>query len=173
MPGHRPDVNNYAETRERLDSAIESIEHAADGLRPALEIALKTSQHYREIVAGYQDTLHKLLAADISDPRVTGLIETGKTMLATAERNRDHWKAQLRHEQGRQNKLNAVRGELVQARNRLDVAQKLIEGQAHLASLAALGEPLPTVPAQALPEFREALQLAREAEALAELKEWR
>ncbi|MGF9660532.1 hypothetical protein AAIH25_01530 [Arthrobacter crystallopoietes] len=173
MPGHRPDVNNYTETRQRLDSAIKSIAHSADSLWPALEIALKTSQHYREIVSGYQDSVHKLLAANTSDPRVSGLIETGKTMLATAERNRDHWKMQLRHEQGRRNKLDAVRNELVQARNRLDVAQKLIEGQAHLASLAALGEPLPTVPSQELPEFREALQLAREAEALAELKEWR
>ncbi|EMY35407.1 hypothetical protein D477_004501 [Arthrobacter crystallopoietes BAB-32] len=173
MAGHQPDVNNYAETRQRLDSALESIEHSAESLGPALDIALKVSQHYREIVAGYQDCLHKLLAANTSDPRVTGLIETGKAMLATAERNRDYWKTQLRREQGRQNKLNAVRNELVQARNRLDVAQKLMEGQAHLASLAALGEPLPTAQAREMPEFREALQLAREAEALAELKEWR
>jgi serine phosphatase RsbU (regulator of sigma subunit) len=173
MAGKPQEVNNYDDTRQRLDSAVKAIERTAAKLSPAVESAINTERHYAAIATGYEKCLKQLRAADTTDPRVLGLIETGKKMFRTAERTRDYWRERHQREEDRRDKLNDVRNELIHARNRLDVAQKLADGHAHLASLAALGDPPPTTDNAEQPEFREALRLAREAEALAELKEWR
>ncbi|AUI51454.1 hypothetical protein [Arthrobacter crystallopoietes] len=158
--------------RQRLNAAIDAIDATTFELAPALESARATYGHYDAITRGYETSLKTLRSADQSDPRVLGLLETGTKMLNTVRTNREFWCERYCQELERTNKLEVVRDQLLAARHRLDVAQQLAEGHAHLASLAAIGEPLPNAANTDQPELREALRLVHEAEALAELKEW-
>ncbi|NMR28611.1 hypothetical protein [Crystallibacter degradans] len=150
---------------------VEAIDSTAIELAPALESARAAYGHYDEITKGNETRLKTLRSADEKDPRVPGLLETGTKMLNTVGSNREFWCVRYCRELERTNKLEVVREQLLAARYRLEVAQQPAEGHAHLASLAAVAEPLTSAANTDQPELREALRPVREAEALAELKE--
>lgn len=168
-------ADTYAETTERLDMAIRSSEGAQSVLAVQVRVASETAEHYGAVVRAYQLRLAALEsviadAALLAGPAVR-LADTARRMLAVARRSELSARRHLDAVQSRKQKVAELVSQLRMSKFQLKLAQTANASQDRLRSLEASFHDVPVRGGGKYEaELREAARLAREAEALAELK---
>lgn len=169
-------VDNYADTQERLGSAAHSMKVLSKALSGQARTLVESSLNYGVIEDEYQlreNLLGKLVntPAGASNPEVVSLYETAKKLRAIAASSREAAATKAQSVEESLKVVDQRHSELVNAKSKLDLAQQLTTSREKLAQIASksdVGE-FPMV-SDYYVELRAATVLAREAEALAELK---
>lgn len=172
-------VDNYATTKARLNSALTSINvslNAANNI--AMNYANHDSLNYSRIEREYEKRV-RLLSPLVENPNVenhgqiVSLYETAVKMRALAKQS--HQSAATRCSQLNQKieELKKTRDEIIRASSQLELAQTMVKGRERLTKIASRTTSGHS-PAQLeyADELRNASRLAKEAEALAEIKGW-
>lgn len=168
-------VDTYAETNERLESAIRSSEGAQSVLTVQTRVASETAEHYGAVVRAYQLRLQALESVIADSALLAGpavrLADTARRMLAVAQRSEATARRHLDTVQSRKLKVAELVAQLRMSKFQLKLAQTANASQDRLRSLEASFNDVPVRGADKYErELREATRLAREAEALADLK---
>jgi len=168
-----PPRANHEEIHARLDTAMASARAAGRTLQEQERVAGETAAHFASVAEAYRlrrEAVESVLPAGPSSAVLT-LAGTARRMHTLATEREEAATEHLAEIRSRREKVHQLLGDLAKAQAELRLAVTVESSRARLDSLggrsgaatAGTGNPFDT-------ELREATRLAREAEALAELK---
>lgn len=169
-------VNNYADTKLRLNAAMVSLTATINdltGQRIAGKDAIYNATAIHKAYELRESLLSKLVEVPegTQNKEVVGLYETAKQLKAIALNTLTATTERVSRLNEALTELQSRRDELKEAQSKLDLAQQMVTSRERLAlisSRAGAGEL--SLQTDFRDSLREATALAREAEALAELK---
>ena len=168
-----PPRANHEEIHARLDTAMASARAAKRTLEEQERVAAETAAHFASVAEAYRlrrEAVESVLPAGPS-PAILTLAGTARRMHTLATDREEMATGHLAEIRSRREKVHQLLADLVKAQAELRLAVTVEQSRARLdglggasgAASAGAGNPFDT-------ELREATRLAREAEALAELK---
>ncbi|MGW9405147.1 hypothetical protein ACWGQ2_14400 [Arthrobacter sp. NPDC055585] len=168
-----PPRANHEEIHARLDTAMASARAAERTLQEQERVAGETAAHFASVAEAYRlrrNAVESVMPAGPS-PAVLTLAGTARRMHSLATEREEAAAEHLAEIRSRRDRVRQLLADLVKAQAELRLAVTVEQSRARLDGLggasgtaaAEAGNPFDT-------ELREATRLAREAEALAELK---
>lgn len=168
-----PPRANHEEIHARLDSAMASARAAGRTLEEQERVAGEAAAHFASVAEAYRlrrEAVESVLPAGPS-PTVLTLAGTARRMHALASDRREMAAGHLEEIRSRREKVQRLLTDLVKAQAELRLAVTVEQSRARLDGLGGTSVPAPAGAGSPFDtELREAARLAREAEALAELK---
>lgn len=168
-----PPRANHEEIHARLESAMASARAAGRTLEEQERIAGETAAHFASVAEAYRlrrEAVETVMPASPS-PAVLTLAGTARRMHSLATERGEMATAHLSEIRSRREKAHQLLADLVKAQAELRLAVTVEQSRLRLDGLGGLSADVPAGPGNPFDiELREATRLAREAEALAELK---
>ena len=168
-----PPRANHEEIHARLDSAMASARAAGRTLEEQERVASEAAAHFASVAEAYRlrrEAVESVLPAGPS-PAVLTLAGTARRMHALATDRQEMAAGHLEEIRSRREKVHQLLADLVKAQAELRLAVTVEQSRARLDGLGGISGAVPSDAGNPFDtELREATRLAREAEALAELK---
>ena len=168
-----PPRANHVEVHARLDSALAAAKAAGRTLEEQERVAGEAAAHFASVAEAYRlrrEAVDSVTPADPS-PAVLTLAGTARRMHQLASDREDMAAAHLTEIRARQEKVHQLVSDLVKAQAELRLAVTVEQSRTRLDGLGGRAATVPEISGNSFDEeLREATRLAREAEALAELK---
>lgn len=168
-----PPQANHEEIHARLDTAMASARAAGRTLEEQERVAGVAAAHFASVAEAYRlrrEAVESVVPAGPS-PAVLTLAGTARRMHTLASEREEMAAGHLAEIRSRQEKVHQLLADLLKAQAELRLAVTVEQSRARLDGLGGAGAAAPDSPGNPFDtELREATRLAREAEALAELK---
>ena len=168
-----PPRANHEEIHARLESAMTSARAAGRTLEEQERVAGEMAAHFASVSEAYRlrrEAVETVMPAEPS-PAVLTLAGTARRMHSLATERGEMASAHLEEIRSRREKVHQLLADLVKAQAELRLAVTVEQSRLRLDGLGGVPAGIPAGPGNPFDtELREATRLAREAEALAELK---